>query len=161
MVQSSSAIRIEGLNRLIAQVKRIAGGITDEALMDEIGMFIIHSILQRTGKGEDVEGKLFEPYSPKYKLFRMKTGHKHNIVNLFYSGSMLSAMTHTAFNDRVEVFFMNTYGRTPKGKDSKVSNPQKAFFLNEKREFFAISSEEENSIWQMIVDRLTKSIREG
>ena len=158
MVQSErkSSIRVEGLNRLIAQVNRVAGNIANEQLMGEIGAFIEFSILQRTAKGEDVEGKRFEPYSPKYKLFRRKTGHKYNIVNLFYSGSMLSALTHTAFKDRVEVYFMNTYGKTPRGKPSTVSNPQKAFFLNEKREFFAISADEENAIWEMIQAHLRR-----
>jgi hypothetical protein len=158
MVQSGSqsSIRVEGLNRLIAQVNRVAGNVVNEELMGEIGTFIATSILQRTAKGQDVEGKNFEPYSPKYKLFRMKTGHKHNIVNLFYSGSMFIALTHTAFKDRVEVFFMNTYGKTPSGKASTVSNPQKAFFLNEKREFFAISADEENAIWEMIQAHLRR-----
>ena len=149
MAQSSS-LRIEGLNRLLAQVGRIAGNVVNKELMGDIGSFIAYSILKRTGKGKDVEGKNFEPYSPKYKLFRMKTGHPHNIVNLFYSGSMLSSLTHTAFDDKVEVYFMNTYGKAPSGRESNVSNPQKAFFLNEKREFFGINADEENDIWEMI-----------
>jgi hypothetical protein len=91
----------------------------------------------------------------------MKTGHGHNVVNLLYSGSMLSALTHTAFNDRVEVYFMNTYGKTPSGKPSTVSNPQKAFFLNKKREFFAISASEENEIWEMIQAHLRKLFNEA
>ena len=49
---------------------------------------------------------------------------------------------------------MPTYGKTPDGRDSKVTNAQKAFFLNEKREFFAVSKEEEIAILQMIQDHL-------
>ena len=150
MARGNSSIRIEGINRLIAQVERDAGNIVNEEVMGEIGSFITISILQRNIKGEDVEGRAFEPYSPKYKLFRMKHEHPHNIVNLFFSGSMASSLTHTAFKDKVEVYFMPTYGKTPTGAESKISNPEKAFFLNEKREFFGISSDEENTIWEII-----------
>lgn len=153
---AQSTIRIEGLNRILAQLESQAGNIVTEELMDEIGLFLSHSILDRNKKGVDVEGDDFEPYSPKYKLFRMKKGRSANIVNLFFHGSMASSLTHTAFRDKVEVFFMNTYGKTPSGKESKVSNPQKAFFLNQKREFFGISSEEEGTIWEMIQDHLRR-----
>ena len=143
MVQNS--LRIEGLNRLLARFDRVSGGLVDKELMGEIGIFLAHSILDRTSKGEDVEGKPFEPYSPKYKLFREKSGRRSDIVNLFFHGSMLSSLTHEAFRDRVELFFMNT-----SGKGSKVSNPEKAFFLNKDREFFAVSREEEEKIREMI-----------
>ena len=150
-----SSLRIEGINRLIAQIERVSGNVVNEELMDEIGFFLSTSILQRNIKGEDVEGRPFEPYSPKYKLFRMKHNHPANIVNLFFSGSMASALTHTAFRDRVEVYFMPTYGRTPSGKSSNVTNAQKAFFLNEKREFFAVSEEEQIVILRMVQEHLT------
>jgi len=160
MARSKSSLRIEGLNRLIAQVERTAGNIVNEELMNEIGFFLSASILQRNAEGVDVEERRFEPYSPKYKLFRLKHNHPVNIVNLFFSGSMASSLTHTAFRDRVEVYFMPTYGKTPSGKPSKVSNPEKAFFLNEKREFFGVSAEEENTIWEMIQEHLRRLLNE-
>jgi len=144
-----SSLRIEGLNRLLARFDRASGGLVDEELMGEIGTFLVYSILDRTSKGEDVEGKPFEPYSPKYKLFREKSGRRTDIVNLFFHGSMLSSLTHEAFRNRVELFFMNT-----SGKDSNVSNPEKAFFLNKDREFFAVSREEEETIREMIQNHI-------
>jgi len=155
MARSRSSLRIEGINRLIAQIERVSGNVVTEELMDEIGFYLTAAILQRNIEGEDVDGKPFEPYSPKYKLFRMKHNHPANIVNLFFSGSMASSLTHTAFRDRVEVYFMPTYGRTPSGKDSNVTNSEKAYFLNEKREFFAASREEEFDILEMVRDHLT------
>lgn len=149
-----NSIKIEGVNRLIAQIEQISGNVINEGLVNDIGIYLTASILQRNIEGIDADGRTFEPYSPKYKLFRMKHDHPHNIVNLFFSGSMASALTHTAFRDRVEVYFMPTYGKTPDGRDSKVTNAQKAFFLNEKREFFAVSKEEEIAILQMIQDHL-------
>ena len=146
---AQSSIRIEGLNRLLARFDRASGGLIDKELMGEIGIFLVYSILDRTSKGEDVEGKPFEPYSPKYKLFREKSGRVTNIVNLFFHGSMLSSLTHEAFRNRVELFFMNT-----SGKDSNVSNPEKAFFLNKDREFFAVSREEEETIREMIQNHI-------
>ena len=144
-----SSLRIEGLNRLLARFDRASGGLVDEELMGEIGTFLVYSILDRTSKGEDVEGEPFEPYSPKYKLFREKSGRRTDIVNLFFHGSMLSSLTHEAFRNRVELFFMNT-----SGKDSNVSNPEKAFFLNKDREFFAVSREEEETIREMIQNHI-------
>jgi len=160
MAQSRSSLRIEGLNRLVAQFKRVAGNAVNEDLMDKIGFFLSTSILQRNIEGVDVDNKSFEPYSPKYKLFRMKHDHPANIVNLFFSGSMASSLTHTAFRDKVEVYFMPTYGKTPSGKSSKVSNPEKAFFLNEKREFFGVSAEEENTIREMIQEHIRRLFNE-
>ena len=151
-----SGLRIEGLNRLLARFDKVSGGLVDEELMGNIGLYLTHSILDRTGKGEDVEGNPFEPYSPRYKLFREKTGHRTDIVNLYFHGSMLSALTYEAFRSKVEIFFMNTTGKTPSGKQSKVTNPEKAFFLNQKREFFGISEEEEDKIREMVQSHIRK-----
>ena len=106
MARSRNSIRIEGINRLIAQIERISGNVVDEELMDEIGFYLSQAILRRNIEGEDVDGKPFEPYSPKYKLFRMKHNHPANIVNLYFSGSMASSLTHTAFRDKVEVLLV-------------------------------------------------------
>ena len=73
---------------------------------------------------------------------------------------MLSSLTSTVFNDRVEIFFMNTYGKSPSGKPSKVSNPQKAFFLNQNRRFFAVSDREQSTIQGMVHAHL-KRLLEG
>lgn len=155
-----SAIRIEGINRLLAKLSNQSKNLINEELMGNIGEFIAFSINQRNAEGKDVEGKKFEPYSPKYRLFRIKHDHPVNIVNLFFSGSMASSLTHTAFKDKVEVYYMPTYGKTPSGKPSKVSDSSKAFFLNQKREFFGISAEEQATILSMVRDHLRRLLNE-
>jgi len=158
---AQSAFRIEGLNNVLRMVKGLAGNATSKDLMGRIGAYVVTQILQRTMRGIDIEGSPFEPYSPKYKLFRMKTGHPHDKVNLFFHGSMLSSLTYKEAKDKVEVFFMRTYGKTPYGKPSKVSNPQKAFFLNQRREFFGLSAKDEEEVERMILDNLRKIIEEA
>lgn len=148
------SLHIKGLNSLIAHFDRASGGLVDKELMGEIGTYLANAILGRTAVGEDAKGNPFEPYSPKYALFRQKTGYPTNVVDLFYSGSMLSSLTHEAFEKRVELFFMNTHGVGRDGKQRKASNAEIAFHLNEKREFFAVSSEEEEQIFQMVQNHI-------
>jgi len=158
---AQSAFRIEGLSNVLRMVKGLAGNATSKDLMGRIGAYIVTQILQRTGRGVDVDSRPFEPYSSKYKLFRMKAGRPHDKVNLFFHGSMLSSLTYKEAKDKVEVFFMRTYGKTPYGKPSKVSNPQKAFFLNQNREFFGISARDEAEVERMILDNLRRIIKEA
>lgn len=137
-------IEIRGLDDLIERLDRASIDMLNSQLMGEIGTYIIFAIERRTAKGKDVEGRNFEPYSPRYKLFRQRTGHPVDKVNLFYSGSMMSSMTMDQTDSQVRVFFMNTQDR------SGTSNPLKAYFLNKDRRFFAISVEEQRKIVQMI-----------
>jgi hypothetical protein len=148
---AQSYLRIEGINELLSTMTRSSEGLIDKEFMGEIGSYLVFKILDRTSKGKDVEGDNFEPYSPKYRLFRMKNNRPVNIVNLFFHGSMLASLTYSEYDQKVEVYFMNTFGKTPSGKPSKVSNAQKAYFLNQDREFFGISKEEERAIRQMII----------
>lgn len=137
-------IEIRGLHDLIARLDRASLELLNSQLMGEIGTYIIFAIQRRTGEGKDVEGRNFEPYSPRYKLFRQRTGHPVDKVNLFYSGSMMSSMTMDQIDDKVRVFFMNTTDR------SGASNPMKAYFLNKDRRFFAVSAKEQNKILEMV-----------
>lgn len=139
-------IEIDGLDDLIARLDRASLELLNSQLMGEIGEYIIFAIEQRTGKGKDVEDRNFTPYSPRYKLFRQRTGHPVDKVNLFYSGSMMSSMTMDQTDDEVRVFFMNTQDK------SGASNPLKAYFLNKDRRFFAISVKEQGKIVQMVRD---------
>lgn len=153
---AQSAFRIEGLNRLLYRIRQQSGNVVNKELMSEIGHYVVNEILDRTAKGKDVDGNDFEPYSPKYRLFRIKHGRQTDKVNLFWHGTMTSALTHTAFKEKVKIFFMKTYGKDPYGKASKVSSPEKAFFLNQKREFFALSEEDYNAIREMINEHLNR-----
>lgn len=150
MARKDQHMYIEGLSDIVRLIDGLGGEAVTGELLEEIGFYLTNAILARTASGRGVDGRLFEPYSPKYRLFRMEKGHPVNVVNLFFHGSMLSSLTHTVFNDRVELFFMNTYGKTPRGDASKISNPQKAFFLNQDRRFFAISEKERSDISHML-----------
>lgn len=161
MARKETHIFIEGLDRIIGLINGLAVESVSGDLLDEIGFYLTQAILKRTALGLGSDGKLFEPYSPKYRLFRLKKGHPVNVVSLFFSGSMLSALTHEVFNDRVELYFMPTYGRAPSGGTSKVSNPEKAFFLNERRNFFAVSEEERAIVNGMVQMHLFRLMRRG
>lgn len=145
------ALNIVGLNRVIRRFdKATSGGVIDRQLMGEIGTFVTYAILDRTAKGEDVHGQPFDPYSARYKLFKAKAGHPAEIVNLYFTGSMLSSLTHEASQKQVRIFFQNTTDK------SGSSNPAKAFFLNEKREFFGVSEEEEEEIRDIVQAHILK-----
>ena len=148
-------IEIRGLNDLVARLEDVSQNVFDRQLMAEIGEYIIFRIEKHTGEGKDVEGRNFDPYSPRYKLFRRKTGHPVDKVNLFYSGSMMSSMTRTETVNESKVFFMPTTDR------SGVSNPLKAYALNKKRRFFAIGVMEQRKILDMVREHAEQLLGES
>ena len=148
-------IEIRGLKDLIARLEHAGDHVFDRQLMGEIGEYVIFRIQQQTAAGKDVEGRNFDPYTPRYKLFRQKTGHPVDKVNLFYSGSMMSSMTRTETDNESKVFFMPTTDR------SGVSNPLKAYALNKKRRFFAIGVVEQGKIIDMVRDHVEHLLGEG
>lgn len=102
----------------------------DAALMARLGSFAEFIIKQRTAQGRDVNGKLFKPYSEKYKLFRQEAG-RGQIPNLFFSGRMLGALTHrTEGSDTVRLFFHDAQ------QAAKASGNQRH------REFFGLSADD-------------------
>lgn len=135
-------------------------------LLDEIGHFLQFSILARTGKGIDVEGGNFHtyaPYSKSWKKVREREGLPTDHVDLFFGGSMLSALTYETTKDSVRLFFMNTPHVPKKGRKGKsgLTNPEVAYYNNEVREFFAISLSEEKKILKMAEDYLTRILQKG
>ena len=147
-------IEIKGLDELINRFIDLGNDMFSRNLMAEIGTYLIAQIQLRTSEGTDAAGMPFKPYSPKYALFREETGHSAGTVNLFYTGSMMSAMTFEADVDQVRVFFMNTKDK------SDASNPLKAFALNQERQFFAMSVEEQEAILELIEEYIS-NILEG
>ncbi len=147
-------ITIRGLEGLIDRFDNLGGGMFSRNLMNEVGLKVIFFIQKRTSEGVDVDGRRFDEYSPKYKLFRQAKGHSGDRVNLFFTGSMLSAMTHSATDFEAKIFFQNTTDR------SGARNPLKAFVLNEKRNFFALSAEEREDIEDMVNEHIAQLMRE-
>jgi hypothetical protein len=121
--------------------------------MGEIGMFLMTRIKTRTAAGVDVNGSEFKPYSAPYAFFRQQKGRPIDKVDLFFTGSMLSSMTYTATADQTRIFFSPTQDR------SGMSNPSKAFWLNQKREFFGISEEDRKQIGTLVLDSLHEGMR--
>jgi len=146
-------IDINGIQALKRFIDRLSGGIKSTRLMSEIATFLITSIKLRTARGEDVDGNTFDPYSKRYAMFRAAQGHPINKVTLFFSGSMMSSMDYKATSDTANIYFLNTEDRTG------TSNPNKAYWLNKKREFFAISEEDQREIENMVDDNLDNLLR--
>lgn len=142
----ANAITIDlvGYERIQRKLTLLQSSIFSRALMTEIGLFAMTRIKTRTVEGKDVDGTPFKPYSPRYAMFRQEYGHPINKVNLTFTGSMLSSMTFNPDADRVQLYFLNTTD------ERGGRNPEKAFFLNEERRFFALSREDIEDIVDIV-----------
>lgn len=150
---NTAIVKINGFRSLQVLLAKLSGGFGSKKLMAEIATFLITSIKLRTARGEDVAGQMFEPYSAKYSMFRSKKGHPVDKVSLFFTGSMMSSMDYTATKKKAFLFFQNTEDKF----GSK--NPLKAYYLNEKREFFAISEEDQREVENMVDDYIKNELR--
>jgi hypothetical protein len=107
---------------------------------DEVGFFATSAILQRTDRGEDAEGQKFAPYSKGYSKVRQKKGHPVGRVNLFFTGQMAASMTHKQEGNKIILFF------------AAPEQAKKALYNQKKRNFFALSKEDETAITMMFTD---------
>jgi hypothetical protein len=146
------AVAIVGYSRLKLRLGRLEKFLTDPGIFEEIGAFIKESISLRTAEGEGIEGP-FQPYSKSYAKVRLKKGLPIDKVDLFFTGSMMGAMTYDAEPKEVRVFFLPTYDR--KG----VSNAAKALYNDERRNFFALTRDEAKEIGNMVRKSLRESIQ--
>jgi len=145
-------VEVRRLDKTRLRLKQIPKVVFSQKIMEKIGLFLMMRIKERTLKGKDVGGKEFKSYSQVYKKIREKKGLPTQIVDLFFSGSMMGSMTQEASKDEVRLFFMNTKDR------EGGENPIKAFRLNESRPFFSISTEEVKEICKMYDQYLEKVI---
>jgi hypothetical protein len=148
-------IEIRGLTELIQRFGHAEENVLSKSLMSEIGARVIFWIQRRTASGVDVTGRRFKKYTPQYKLFREKEGRSGDTVNLFFTGSMMSSMDHSATEYTAKVFFQNT------SDTSGTSNPLKAFALNQERRFFALSTQEQDEIEEMVSEHIGELLSEG
>lgn len=153
MATNDVRISISGLTQLRILFDRLKGGVGSTKLMAEIATFLMANIKLRTAEGKDASGQLFEPYSDKYAMFRRKAGHPTNKVSLFFSGSMMSSMDYKATSTTATLYFLSTQDK--KGS----SNPDKAYWLNKKREFFALSKEDIREVENMVDEEIDKILR--
>ena len=96
----------------------------------------------------DVDLQALEPYTPKYALWRTREGYG-TAVDLTLTGGMFAALTHQVSAEQVEIFFAPGSSRSVRGGTSKTTNPEKAFFLQEKREFFGITIDDVDNIFDL------------
>lgn len=136
---------------LIVFLNNLTSSFDASGLFGDIGTYLVQSILTRTDKGIDFEGQSFMPYSKSYAKVREADGKPTDHVDLFFSGQMLQSLTYDAGKHSVKLFFMNTPRQSYKGRKSgEADNPAVAFYVNELREFFAISKEEAGQIMDMV-----------
>lgn len=124
-------------------------------LLNEIGQFSMTKIKERTIQGKDVNNKPFKPYSKQYKMFREKKGLPTNKVDLTFTGSMLSSMTYAIEGTNVRIYFLNTVTNS----FSDTRNSEKAFYLNEDREFFSLSKKDQTDISRIVSRHIRSELR--
>lgn len=151
---------VRGLDALIRRLRSVRDNTFTKRLLDEIALEMIVRIIKRTSEGEDVNGAPFAPYSRPYALFRTAKGRSTE-PNLTFHGSMLAAMTHSSTDIEARIFFQNTTSKGVTGKPSKVTNAAKAFFLNEDRNFFAFSVEDEERAIEIVRENLDRILNEN
>jgi hypothetical protein len=142
-------IKIKGIDQAEKKFNKLYDLLNDnEKLLENVGPFLNFQILQRTAKGVDYEGKQFKPYSEGYKKRRKKAGRPVNKVDLNFTGSMLSAITQDNIPNGLSLFFLNT-------KDKfGTSNPDKAFWNQQDRKFFAVSAKDILAVEKIILDEI-------
>jgi len=151
----AALVEIKGARQLQLKLDKVAIAIIQNGrLMGQLGELVKLRIKERTAKGVGADDKKFPPYSPGYKRWRGNVMKRPtDFVDLNLTGSMLSAMTQDATNNRVTVFFMDTVDRFG-GR-----NPEKAFFNQERRNFFAINANDVAEVETMVRDYLAARLR--
>lgn len=153
----SAVVHIEGLDELRRRLGYVEADSVSKKLLNEIGLFLRTGILERTAAGEDIWYDSFEPYSPQYEVVREQAGLPTDPVDLFFTGSMLSALTFevdvTSTSAQVSLFFMPTEDKFG------MFNPEKAFYLNKHREFFGFNVDDVDTVMDVARTRIRNAIR--
>lgn len=149
-------VEVKGATELALKLDDIAMALVrNSKLMGVLGNFVNTSIKARTSEGRSAEGTPFEPYSPRYAVWRKKEGYPTGKVDLTLTGFMFNALTYEAQDDRVTSFFMDT----PDKRNPKVRNPAKAFYNQQMRNFFSISADEVKKVEKIIKEYVDQQLR--
>lgn len=141
---------LTGIHDIKAKAKALAKSDFAKDMMEEIALYVISKIKDRTLDGDDINENPFADYAPKYAEWRKKKGYQSDSVDLTISGHMLSAITSSSSKDHAEIFFMDT--EDPTG----ASANDKAFWNNKDREFFGLSTDDEEQIMEIVNDYYEK-----
>jgi hypothetical protein len=146
-------ISIQGLKGLEGKLEKVAQAIaSNPKLWGQIGSYESLQILARTAQGIDADNTLFRPYTPAYAKYRTKHGRPTHPADLFFTGSMLNALTYKTKPQEVRLFFKNTTDKFG------VRNPEKAYYNNQIRKFFAVSAKDIIAIEKMVQEHITKEL---
>lgn len=141
---------IIGEKKLKLYLKKVRKNLVHKKLLEEIGHFVDVRIQDRTLIGEDADGKFMGGYSESYELIRENKGLQSDHVDLFFTGSMYASLTHKIDENKVTSFFMPT-------KDKKgMSNPEKAFYNDQRFNFFALTNEDVQDVFKLVDDHIDK-----
>lgn len=151
---AKSSVKFVGGREFQIKLDKTAMAIArNSRLMGQIGDLVNTRIKERTAKGIGADNEFFAPYSKGYKRLREKEGRPVEKVDLNFTGSMFSSMTHIAKNDQVTSFFMSTVDRFG------ARNSEKAFFNQELRNFFAINAEDVVEIETVIKKYISRKLK--
>jgi len=149
-------VRVKGLRELVIKLGKVAKALKGNSyLMGQVGAFVQTEILTRTAKGVDADGNPFDPYSPGYLVQRAKEGRPTDVVDLFFTGSMLSALTYDEAPQQVTLFFMDTTDKFG------MRNPEKAYYNQQLRDFFAMSAKDVAAVQDMVSKYIAKALKKG
>ncbi len=128
--------------------------------MRDVGEFATRLIRTRTEAGTDAQGSAFAAYSPGYAA-RKRAELGHAKVDLTVSGRMLNDMQVTSATERsVTISFISQGGGGGGGtfiqRSRSLGAADKAAYNNPSREFFGLSSENEQAIVEALDRMLTQ-----
>lgn len=146
-----TTFRLTGLRATLNRLREF-GVIDALPAFEEVGLYVIARLLQRTAAGRDVRGRFFKGYTPRYKAWRAEKGLPTRVVDLFVTGSMLGSVDSKAEPTRVTVFVR------PGTDASDVSNALKAAALNKTRRWFAISQADKDGVLRILEQRLIRKV---
>lgn len=152
---ADDSVTIIGVAKLRRLFRILARDIVSDQVLDDIGHYLTFSIETRTLSGREIEGQPFKPYSPAYAAFREREGLQSDTPDLSFTGSMLNALTYRveSAREQVRVFFMEGTDKTG------MSNPAKAFYLQDERPFFGASLEDIEKINAIYQDHVEELLR--
>lgn len=163
----ADAVLVKGSESVQLRLKKTRLALKNKNTFDKIGAQLKANILLRTAKGVDADGDEFEAYSKPYAKIRDAVDLPTDKVDLFFSGQMLSALSYTAEDDRVTLFFLDTPRKTKKKKSGEGSKPLStqtnasiAFFVNELRPFFDISKQDRKDAEAIVQEGIREGLRE-
>lgn len=154
-----TGVGTEGMTRVFNRINLLLGFFFKEydEVLNKVGNYLVARIKQRTSEGEDVSGAPFLPYSSSYKKIRGEKGLPTDVVDLFFTGSMMGAMTYETDRalSQVEIFFI------PGQDESGVDNAAKAFFIQEDQDrvFFDYNDEEQAEMFKIVRTEVARRIR--